>query len=323
MRVLISGLTGLIGSALAASLRDAGWETAGLVRRGPAATGPTPSGPAATGPTPSGPAASGPHVQWDPAAGAIDADALAGFGADAVVHLAGESISERWTRAKKDRIASSRVQGTQTLCKALAELPAKARPGVLVSASAVGYYGNRGDELLAEDAAPGKMFLSGVCRDWEAATAPAAAAGIRVANARFGIALSAKGGALREMLTPFRLGIGGRIGSGRQYMSWIALCDATAAIRWIIDHADLAGPVNVASPNPVTNAEFAAALGRALHRPALLPTPVFAVRLALGQMADELLLASARMVPGKLLDSGFEFRCPNLPEALRQALELE
>ena len=298
MRVLISGSTGLIGSALAASLRGAGVETAGLVRSGPAATGV--------------------DVRWDPSAGVIDAGALAGFGA--VVHLAGESISGRWTRAKKARIADSRAQGTQTLCKALAALDAPARPAVLVSASAVGYYGDRGDELLAEDAGPGDMFLSGVCRDWEAATAPAAEAGIRVACARFGVVLSARGGALRSMLTPFRMGIGGRIGSGRQYVSWIALADAVAAIRWILDHAALAGPVNVASPNPVTNAALAAALGRALHRPALLPTPAFAVRLALGQMADELLLASTRVVPAKLLGSGFNFRCPNLPEALRDAL---
>ena len=298
MRVLISGSTGLIGSALAKDLADAGHQTAGLVRPGSAATGA--------------------NVRWDPSAGAIDVDALAGF--DAVVHLAGESISGRWTRARKDRISASRVQGTQTLCKALAALPAEARPAVMVSASAVGYYGDRGNELLAEDAGPGKMFLSGVCKQWEAATAPAAEAGIRVANTRFGVVLSARGGALRKMLTPFGMGLGGRIGSGRQYMSWIALADAVAAIRWIIDHAALAGPVNVASPNPVTNAEFAAALGRVLHRPALLPTPAFALRIALGQMADELLLASARTVPRKLLDSGFKFRCPNLPEALREAL---
>jgi hypothetical protein len=299
MRVLISGSTGLIGSALAASLRDSGLETAGLVRPGPAATGA--------------------NVQWDPAAGTIDADALAGFGA--VIHLAGESISGRWTRAKMDRISDSRVQGTQTLCKALAALPASARPAVMVSASAIGYYGDRGDEMLAEDAGIGNMFLSGVCKQWEAATAPAAGAGIRVACTRFGVVLSARGGALREMLTPFRMGLGGRIGSGRQYISWIALADAVAAIRWILDHAALAGPVNVASPNPVTNAEFAAALGRALHRPALLPTPAFAVRLAFGKMADELLLASARVVPRKLLDSGFQFRYPNLPEALCAALD--
>ena len=299
MRVLISGSTGLIGSAVAANLRDAGHETAGLVRPGSAATGA--------------------NVRWDPSAGDIDADALVGF--DAVVHLAGESISGRWTRARKDRIADSRVQGTQTLCKALAALDAAARPAVLIGASAVGYYGDRGDDLLAEDAGPGKMFLSDVCGQWEAATASAAGAGIRVANARFGVVLSARGGALRKMLTPFGMGLGGRIGSGRQYVSWIALGDAVAAIRWIIDHAALAGPVNVASPNPVTNAQFAAALGRALRRPALLPTPAFALRIALGQMADELLLASARVVPRKLLDSGFKFRSPTLPEVLREAMD--
>lgn len=298
MRILISGSTGLIGSALAESLKASGHEATGLVRPGAAATG---------------------GVRWDPAADTIDSDALPGF--DAVVHLAGESISGRWTRAKKDRIAGSRVQGTRTLCKALARLPAEARPSVLVSASAVGYYGNRGDELLAEDADPGEMFLSDVCRKWEAATAPADEAGIRVAVARFAVVLSARGGALRKMLTPFRFGLGGRIGTGRQYMSWIALGDAVAAIGRIIDDESLAGPVNVASPNPVTNAEFAAALGRALHRPALLPAPAFAIRLALGQMADELLLASTRAIPRKLLDVGFDYSCPNLPEALREAME--
>ncbi len=306
MKVLISGSTGLIGSALAANLREAGQEPAALVRRESDSH-----------------AGDSGDVRWDPAAGAIDADALASFGAGAVVHLAGEPISGRWTRAKMDRIAASRVQGTQTLCKALAALPAKARPAVLVSASAIGYYGDRGDERLAEDAGPGKMFLSGVCGDWESATTPAAEAGIRVANARFGVVLSAKGGALRSMLTPFRLGLGGRVGSGRQYISWIALADAVAAIQWIIDHAALAGPVNVASPNPITNAEFARTLGRALHRPALLPTPAFALRLAFGKMADELLLASAAMVSRKLLDSGFEFRYPELTDALRAALAVE
>ena len=299
MRVLISGSTGLIGSALAASLSDAGHEPIGLVRPGSAAAGDA--------------------VRWDTAAGDIDSSALTGF--DAVVHLAGESISGRWTRRKKDRIRDSRVRGTTILCEALARLPADARPGVLVSASAVGYYGDRGDDPLTEDAGLGEMFLSDVCRQWEAATATAAEVGVRVAIARFAVVLSARGGALRKMLTPFRIGLGGRVGTGRQYISWIALADAVAAIRRIIDDESLAGPVNVASPNPVTNAEFTAALGRALHRPVLLPTPAFAARLALGQMADELLLASARMVPRKLLDAGFEYRYPDLPEALREALE--
>lgn len=300
MRVLISGSKGLIGSALAKSLRAAGHDVSGLVRPGRTA--------------------GADDVRWDPAADTIDRDALAGF--DAVVNLAGESISGRWTRAKKDRIRDSRVDGTRTLCNALAELPAEARPRVLVNASAIGYYGNRGDELLAEDAKPGETFLSDVCRQWEAATAPAAEAGIRVANARFAVVLSARGGALSEMLTPFRMGLGGRIGSGRQYISWIALADAVAAVGRIIEDDSLAGPVNIASPNPATNAEFAAALGRALHRPALLPTPAFAARLAFGQMADELLLASIRVVPRRLLDASFAYRYPAVAEAIREALTL-
>jgi len=298
MRVLISGSTGLIGSALSGSLRAAGHDAGGLVRPGRTA--------------------GADDVRWDPAMGTIDQDALAGF--DAIVNLAGESISGRWTRAKKDRIRDSRVCSTRTLSEVLGKLPPNVRPRVFVSASAIGYYGNRGDELLAEDAGPGETFLSDVCRQWEAATAPAAEAGIRVANARFAVVLSARGGALSEMLTPFRMGLGGRIGSGRQYISWIALADAVGAIGRIIEDDSQTGPVNIASPNPVTNAEFAAALARALHRPALLPTPAFAARLALGQMADELLLASARVVPRKLRDAGFEYLFPNLDEAIRAAL---
>ncbi len=300
MRILISGSTGLIGSALAESLRSAGQDVSALVRPGRTA--------------------GAGNVRWDPAAGSIDRDALAGF--DAVVNLAGESISGRWTSAKKERIRDSRVLGTRMLSEALANLPVGVRPGVLVSASAIGYYGNRGDELLAEDAGPGETFLSGVCQQWEAATSPAAEAGIRVAVTRFAVVLSARGGALREMLTPFRMGLGGRIGSGRQYISWIAVADAVAAVGLIIDNESLAGPVNIASPNPAINAEFAAALGRALHRPALVPTPAFAARLAFGQMADELLLASARVVPRTLLDASFDYSYPALREAILEALTL-
>jgi len=303
MRVLISGSTGLIGSALFDDLAAAGHKPGRLVRQAS-----------------QGGAAEEGDVAWSPADGHVDRSALAGF--DAVVHLAGESIAGgRWTRAKKDRILDSRVKGTALLAGALAELASADRPAVLVSASAVGYYGDQGDRELAENAPGGKMFLSEVCRQWESAAAPAAEAGIRVVHPRLGVVLSRRAGALAAMLRPFRMGLGGPVGAGRQYISWIALADAVAAIRFLIDQASLAGPVNICSPEAVTNAEFARALGRAMHRPAIVPTPAFAVRLALGEMADELVLASARMMPKKLLDAGFAYRYPLLPDALTAALE--
>jgi uncharacterized protein (TIGR01777 family) len=239
--------------------------------------------------------------------------------AAAVVHLAGESIAEgRWTLEKKARIYESRVQGTRDLCEALAKL--EHPPRVLVCASAIGLYGNRGDEVLTEDSSSGKGFLTDVCRDWEAATKPAADKGIRVVNLRFGMVLSSKGGALAKMLFPFRLGAGGIIGNGRQWWSWIALDDAVRAIHHAIVSDNVKDGVNAVSPQPVTNQEFTQTLGRILGRPTLLPMPGFAARLALGEMADALLLCSARVQPRKLLETRFEFRLSPLEVALRHLL---
>lgn len=297
MNVLVTGSSGLVGSALVRRLTGDGHSVTRLVRsrRG-------------TGEA---------QVAWDPEAGAIDAASLEGL--DAVVHLAGESIAAgRWTAARKTRILDSRVKGTRLLAETLAGL--RDRPKVLVSASAVGYYGDRGEEPLREESASGSGFLADVCRQWEAAAAPAAQAGIRVVHARFGVILSAAGGALPRLLPPFRLGLGGRLGSGRQFMSWIALDDAVGAICHALTHDDLQGPVNTASPTPVRNDEFTKALGRVLRRPTLFPLPAFAARLAFGQMADELLLASQRVEPAKLLASGYQFAFLDLEGALRRLL---
>lgn len=297
MNVLISGRTGLIGSALDAFLTTGGHRTAGLTRR----------------PSP-GPG----MIHWDWAGGELRATDLHGF--DAVVHLAGENLAAgRWTAAQKARIRDSRVQGTRRLCEALAAL--ERPPGVLIAASAIGYYGDRGDELLTEVSAPGRGFLAEVCQEWEAATLPARDKGIRVVNLRIGVVLSAKGGALPKMLTPFRLGAGGRIGSGRQYWSWVALEDVVGAIHHGLMTDALSGPVNAVSPQPVTNREFTRTLGEVLHRPTLLPLPKFAARLALGrEMADEMLLSSTRVVPRRLQESGYPFRHPTLRDALRHEL---
>jgi uncharacterized protein (TIGR01777 family) len=240
--------------------------------------------------------------------------ALEGF--DAVIHLAGESIAGRWTPAKKERIRASRRDGTRTLCEGLARCVAK--PRVLISASAIGFYGDRQDEILTEDSAPGTGFLADVVREWESATLPATAAGIRVVNLRFGVVLSAQGGALKQMLPAFRLGVGGVVGNGRQYWSWVALPDVVAAIQHALVADTLRGPVNVVTPFPVTNRAFTRTLGRVLHRPTVLPVPAWAVRLAFGEMGEALLLASARVEPRRLLASGFRFRWPELEEALQQ-----
>ncbi|MBI5685167.1 MAG: TIGR01777 family protein [Verrucomicrobia bacterium] len=241
-------------------------------------------------------------------------------GHDAVVHLAGENIATgRWTPEKKARIRDSRVQVTRRLCDTVARLASP--PRVVICASAVGCYGNRGDELLREESAPGTGFLAEVCRDWEAATKPAADAGIRVVNLRFGVILSAAGGALAKMLTPFKLGVGGVIGDGRQWMSWVALDDAVGVIGDALANDALRGPVNVVAPQPVTNREFTTALGRVLRRPTMFPAPAFALRLALGEMADALLLSSQRVEPAKLVASGYRFRFPELEGALRHLLK--
>jgi hypothetical protein len=296
MHIAVTGSNGLIGSALVASLGAGGHRVSRLVR---------------------GPLAGAGAIEWDPAAGVRDAALLEGL--DGVVHLAGENIGAgRWTVRRKAEIRRSRVEGTQRLCEALARLARP--PKALVCASAIGIYGDRGDEPLTEESSPGGDFLAEVCRAWEAATGPAAGAGIRVVCLRFGVVLSPAGGALKKMLLPFRLGAGGRIGSGRQYMSWIALDDAAGAIHHALRDESLAGPVNAVAPFPATNAEFTRILARVLRRPAVAPLPAFAARLALGEMADALLLASQRVLPARLRASGYAFRFPDLEGALGHLL---
>jgi uncharacterized protein len=294
MKILVSGSSGLIGSALLASLQGGEDEVVSLVRREP------------------GPG----RILWDPAGDHLDARELEGM--DAVVHLAGENIAGRWTRAKKERIRESRVRGTGLLSRRLAGLAR--RPGVLVCASAIGYYGDRGDELLAEGSSPGSGFLASVVRDWEAAAGPAAEAGIRVVSLRFGVVLSVAGGALARMLTPFKLGLGGVVGSGSQYMSWISLDDVVGIIRHAVERPELKGPVNAVAPQPVTNREFTRALGRALSRPTIFPMPATMARLAFGEMAQELLLGSTRVNPDRLRASGYRHRHANLDDFLGSLL---
>ncbi len=256
-------------------------------------------------------------VAWDPETGRIDVAALGQL--DGVVHLAGAPIAaRRWNRRVKQEIRDSRVKGTHALAEALASL--QHLPRVLVSASGIGFYGDRGDDSLDEQDPPGSGFLAEVARQWEAATVPATAAGVRVAMMRFGMVLSADGGALPQMVRPFKLGLGGPVGTGRQYMSWITLDDAVAAIRHVLETESLSGPINTVAPAPVTNREFAAALGRVLKRPSVLPFPAVAVKLLFGQMGTELLLASSRALPAKLCASGFEFRQAKINEALCHVL---
>lgn len=293
MDVAISGASGLLGSALAAALRADGHRVLRFVRGG------------VTGVD---------EIGWDPDAGRIDAPALEGI--DAVVHLAGESIGgRRWTAEQKRRIRESRTKGTALLAAAVASRERK--PRVFVSASAIGYYGDRGDELLTEVSASGDGFLADVCRAWEDETRSAIDAGVRTVNVRTGIVLAKHGGALKQMLLPFRLGLGGAQGSGRQWMSWIALDDEIRALRTAIDDERLRGPVNLTAPKPVTNAEFAHALGRVLHRPTVLPTPMFPLKLRYGsELVDSLLLAGQRVMPGRLEAIGFPFGRPDLEPAL-------
>jgi uncharacterized protein len=296
MDVVVTGASGLIGTALKGALEKAGHRMVAMTRSQPA----------------------GDAVHWDPDRGQIDAGGLEGVGA--VVHLAGEGIgNKRWNEEHKDRVKNSRIRGTGLLAETLAKLDKG--PKVLVSGSAVGYYGDRGDEVLTESSRPGSDFLAGVCTAWEAATAPAEAAGIRVAHIRTGIVLSGRGGVLPKMLLPFKFGAGGKLGSGRQWMSWIALEDEVGAIVHLLGEDTPSGPFNLTAPNPVTNLEMTKAIGTALHRPTLLPAPAFALKTALGaEMAEELLLVSQRALPTRLLDSGFTFRHPELGEALRVAL---
>jgi uncharacterized protein (TIGR01777 family) len=300
MRILVSGASGLIGSA--------------LVRRWTA--GPEPLHQVVRLVRQEQPSAPS-EIPWDPQAGRLDPGALEGL--DAIVHLAGENVGQgRWTREKMARIRNSRVQGTALLCAQAARL--SHRPTTLISASAVGFYGDQKAAVLDESAGPGPGFLASVCREWEAATQPAEAAGIRVVRMRIGVVLAREGGALAPMVRLFRLGLGGRIGSGNQYMSWISLEDLVAAVDFLLGHDSLRGPVNVTSPEPVTNRQFTRALAHAVHRPAVLAVPSFALRLVLGPMADEMLLASTRAVPRKLIDAGFSFRHPQLDQALLAAV---
>jgi uncharacterized protein len=297
MKVLISGSHGMVGSALVKALAAGADEVTRLVRK------PAPG--------------EGPEIPWEPESNRLDPSSAGGF--DAVVHLAGENIaSGRWTDERKRRIRESRVKGTRLLSEVLARVARP--PRVLVSASAIGYYGDRGEEILREESASGPGFLPEVCREWEAATEPAAGKGVRVVRLRFGVILSADGGALAKMLPPFRMGAGGILGDGRQYVSWISLDDAVGAIRHVIRLEALKGPVNVVAPAPVTNREFTATLGKVLSRPTLIPMPAFAARLAFGEMADALLLSSARVEPRRLLDSGYSFLHPDLEPALRHLL---
>src|SRR5688572_24780762 len=295
MKILISGSHGLVGKALIKSLTTDGHEIVRLVRR----------------------QAGTPEIEWHPNEGRIDAQQLEGL--NVVVHLAGENIAEgRWTADKKRAIRESRVKGTSLLSNALANLSQP--PTLFLSASAIGYYGDRGDELLTEKSAPGKGFLSEVCIEWENATKPAVQKGIRTVYTRFGIILDASGGALEKMLTPFRMGIGGRIGNGKQWVSWIALDDVVNGLKFLIDDKSTHGPVNFVSPIPVTNAEFTTTLGRVLSMPTLLPVPPSVVRIASGEMADALLLSGQKVAPHILQERGFSFTWPLLEPALRKIL---
>jgi uncharacterized protein (TIGR01777 family) len=290
-RLLMSGSSGPIGTALCASFTAQGDQIVRLVRGNPQSAG---------------------QVSWDPLA-PVPPASVSGF--DAVVHLAGESVVGRWTNEKKNAIRDSRVLGTRNLATALAQT--KVKPRVLICASAVGFYGNRGDEILDENSPIGQGFLPEVCSEWENASQIAAEAGIRTVNVRIGLVLSPKGGALQKMLTPFRLGLGGRIGSGQQWYSWIHVDDIVGGIHHAMQTESLAGPVNLVAPNAVRNAEFTKVLASVLRRPAIFPVPEFALRLAFGkQAAEEMLLASQRVQPGKLESSGYKFRFPELRAAL-------
>ncbi len=294
LHVAVTGASGLVGSTLVPLLTTGGHQVTRLVRGNPS----------------EGEVAWNPHETFD--ASSLD-------GVDAVVHLAGENIAaSRWSPQVKQRIYDSRVQGTRALCESLAAM--NAPPKVLVCASAIGIYGDRGDEELDETSAPGTGFLADVARDWEAATQPAREAGIRVVHLRFGVILSPRDGALAKMLLPFKLGGGGRVGSGKQYWSWISIDDAAGAIHHALMTESLTGPVNAVAPHAVTNLEFTKTLGHVLRRPTFLPVPAFAARLALGEMVDALLLASIRVRPGQLEQSGYQFRQPTLEGALRHLL---
>ncbi len=295
MKIAVTGSTGFLGTPLVSSLRSDGHEVLRLVRRAPRGPG---------------------EVTWDPVAGTADVGALGGV--EAVVHLAGAGVGDhRWTEAYKRTILDSRVDGTRTICTAITRLDPM--PRVLVSASAVGFYGDRGDEVLIEESPKGEGFLSDVVQSWEAAAAPAVAAGIRVVHPRTGIVLSKDGGALGRMSLLFRLGLGGKLGSGRQYWPWISLTDQIRALRFLLDTEGMSGPVNLTGPEPVTNAAITSAIGDVVHRPTILPVPAVALKIALGEFAGEVLI-SQRVLPRRLLDAGFAFEHPDVTTALRASL---
>jgi len=300
--IAIGGSTGLVGERLAKALQERGDRVLRLTR-------PSTSG-----------VADESAIAWDPKAGTLERDRLAQ--ADAVIHLGGANVAKGpWTEERKRLIRDSRVQSTALLSEALADMPAEKRPKAFLCASAIGYYGDRGDEWLDETSEPGPPdFLTEVSREWEAATQAAADSGVRVVNLRIGVVLSPDGGALAKMLTPFKLGVGGVVGSGRQYMSWIDLDDVVGAIIHCLTRDDVQGPVNLTAPNPAANREFTKTLGRVLHRPTFLPLPTFAVKLGFGEMGEDLLLASTRVKPKALLDSGYAFHYPDLEASLRHQL---
>ena len=296
MKVMLAGSSGLIGTALVRLLLDEGHEVLRLVRRAPAARD---------------------EVQWDPVAGTIDTEALAGV--EAVIHLGGASIAgQRWTEAYKQEIRDSRIKSTRLISETIAQSDSK--PAVFLCASALGYYADRGDEILTENSPKGEGFLADVTAEWEHATLPASEAGVRVCNMRIGVVLSETGELPRSMLTPFKFGLGGKLGNGRQYMSWIHVEDVARAFAFVLKTKSLDGPINLAAPNPVTNAEFTKALGRVLSRPTLFRVPGFALRIAMGEMA-QFALGSARLYPLKLAQSGFRYRWNDIEPALRDILD--
>jgi uncharacterized protein (TIGR01777 family) len=303
LRILITGSTGLVGTAVCRRLESEGHEILRLVR---------PETRVQRGSPP------GKTVRWDPTEDQFDG--AQAEGADALIHLAGASIADgRWNEARKTLLRTSRVDATRHLIAALSRL--KQPPRVIVSASAIGYYGDRGEESLTETSPAGKSFLAQVCVQWEMEVARGAEFGARVAMLRSGIVLAANGGALPQMALPFKFGAGGKLGSGRQWMSWLTLDEAVNIILFVLTNPALAGPANAVSPNPVRNAEFTRILARVLHRPAIFPAPAFALRLAVGEMADALLLSSERVIPDKLDKCGYRFLCTDLKEALRAALQ--
>ena len=298
MKVAVTGSSGLIGSSLVSYLSKKDIVVSKILRENPEDD----------------------DISWKPENGDWDSDFTGGV--DGIVHLAGENVaSGRWTKAKKEKIRNSRIEGTKRLCEHILKLPTP--PSVLVCASAIGYYGNRGVEFLNEGSSRGSGFLPDVCLGWEEAAESVSKAGIRVVNVRFGIVLSKDGGALAKMMTPFKIGMGGKIGSGTQYMSWIAMDDVTSAIYHTLITESLKGPVNVTAPNPVTNKEFTNTLGEVLKRPAVVPIPAFAAKLAFGEMANDLLLASTKVAPKRLSDSGYKFQYPELENALKHVLDVD